>query len=86
LRDHALFVGYAPYDNPRYTVSVVVEHGGGGSVAAAPLARDAILHALYGAVPPITAYPADQRGRMESLLRELPLRSPEGDAPDPSRA
>ncbi|MEY3960225.1 MAG: hypothetical protein RIR14_879, partial [Pseudomonadota bacterium] len=30
-RDHALFVGYAPYDNPRYAVSVVVEHGGGGS-------------------------------------------------------
>jgi len=41
-RDHALFVGYAPLDNPRYVVSVVVEHGGGGSKAAAPIARDAL--------------------------------------------
>ncbi len=39
-RHHALFVGYAPLDNPRYVCSVVVEHGIGGSRAAAPLARD----------------------------------------------
>lgn len=39
-RHHALFVGYAPLDNPRYVCSVVVEHGGGGSAVAAPLARD----------------------------------------------
>ena len=42
-RDHALFVAYAPVDNPRYAISVVVEHGGGGSSVAAPIARD-ILH------------------------------------------
>ena len=41
-RDHALFVGYAPQKNPRYAVSVVVEHGGSGSVAAAPIARDVL--------------------------------------------
>ncbi len=40
LRHHALFVGYAPTDAPRYTCAVVVEHGIGGSVTAAPLARD----------------------------------------------
>ena len=39
-RDHALFVGYAPVDAPRYAISVVVEHGGGGSKVAAPIARD----------------------------------------------
>ena len=39
-RDHALFVGYAPHDKPRFAVAVVVEHGGGGSKAAAPVARD----------------------------------------------
>ncbi len=39
-RDHALFVGYAPVDAPRYAVSIVVEHGGGGSKVAAPIARD----------------------------------------------
>ena len=39
-RDHALFVGYAPVNNPNYAISVVVEHGGGGSSKAAPIARD----------------------------------------------
>jgi len=44
-RDHALFVGFAPVDNPRYAVSVVVEHGGSGSKAAAPIARDILEEA-----------------------------------------
>ena len=39
-RDHAMFIGYAPLNSPRYVVSVVVEHGGGGSTMAAPIARD----------------------------------------------
>ena len=39
-RDHALFVCYMPYENPRYACSVVVEHGIGGSRAAGPKARD----------------------------------------------
>jgi len=40
FRHHALFVGYAPIHDPRYAVSVVIEHGGGGSSTAAPVARD----------------------------------------------
>ena len=44
-RDHALFVAFAPFDNPRFAVSVVVEHGGGGSSVAAPIARDALVEA-----------------------------------------
>ena len=39
-RHHALFVGYAPIQDPKYIVSVIVEHGVGGSKAAAPMARD----------------------------------------------
>jgi len=39
-RDHALFIAYAPLDKPRYAISVVIEHGGGGSTAAAPVAAD----------------------------------------------
>jgi len=39
LRDHALFVSFAPVDAPRIATAVVVEHGGGGSAAAAPVAR-----------------------------------------------
>jgi len=42
-RPHALFVAFAPYDNPLYAVSVVVEHGMSGSGAAAPLARDTLV-------------------------------------------
>ncbi len=41
-RDHALFVGFAPRENPRFAVSVVVEHGGSGSKTAAPIARDVL--------------------------------------------
>ncbi len=44
-RDHALFVGYAPLHAPRYTVAVVIEHGGSGSKAAAPVARDVLAEA-----------------------------------------
>ncbi len=75
-RDHALFVGYAPHEAPRYAISVVVEHGGGGSTAAAPIARDVLLRVLTGGLPPLDAYPAAQRGRIETMLQELPLRDP----------
>ncbi len=57
-RDHALFVGYGPVENPRFAVSVVVEHGGSGSGAAAPLARDILLEAQKLALS--TPAPASQ--------------------------
>jgi penicillin-binding protein 2 len=85
-RDHALFVGFAPYDNPRYSVAVVVEHGGGGSAVAAPIARDAILRALYGDVPPLAAYPTNQRGRIETDLEALKLRLRDTGSTGSSRA
>ena len=44
-RDHAIFVAYAPSHAPRYAISVIVEHGGSGSKAAAPVARDVLLYA-----------------------------------------
>jgi penicillin-binding protein 2 len=73
-RDHALFVGYAPADAPRYAVAVVVEHGGGGSAAAAPIARDALLAALTGGVPPLSAYPPEQRETIAARFDALNLR------------
>ncbi len=45
-RNHALFVGYAPQDNPKYAVAVLVEHGGGGSAVAAPIGSKLLLEAL----------------------------------------
>ncbi|AFB20969.1 penicillin-binding protein 2 [Rickettsia canadensis] len=38
-RNHALFLGFSPYHDPRYSVTVFIDHGGGGSKAAAPIAR-----------------------------------------------
>ncbi len=38
-RDHALYIAYGPYENPRYALSVIVEHGGSGSTTAAPMAK-----------------------------------------------
>ena len=44
-RDHAIFVGFAPVSEPRYAAAVVIEHGGGGSSVAAPIARDIMREA-----------------------------------------
>ncbi|KUF12638.1 penicillin-binding protein 2 [Pseudoponticoccus marisrubri] len=83
-RDHALYVNYAPWDNPRIAVSVVVEHGGGGSTAAAPIARDVTLQALFGGDPPLDAYPRSEqrkvKAQQERLAREREERRAEGDS------
>lgn len=63
-RHHALFVGYAPMDKPVYAVAVVVEHGGSGSAAAAPLSRDILLAAqdINPSAKPITSTPIKPQG------------------------
>ena len=38
-RDHALYIAFGPYKNPRYAISIIIEHGGTGSSAAAPIAK-----------------------------------------------
>lgn len=85
-RDHALFVAYAPADAPRYAVAVVVEHGGGGSLAAAPIARDALLWVMTGALPDPMDYPESQRARIDTMLKELRLRRPDGSQPPEIKA
>ncbi len=85
-RDHALYVCFAPFDAPRIAVAVVVEHGGGGSTAAAPIARDIVLQALSGGLPPLSAYPADQRPRIEAEREKLKLIAPEAPSGGRSRA
>ncbi len=85
-RDHALFVNYAPYDNPRIAVSVVVEHGGGGSAVAAPIARDITLQALYQGDPPLEAYPEADRARVQALQERLRRERPVVTTPVQDRA
>ena len=75
-RDHALFVGYGPQPAPKYAVSVVVEHGGGGSAAAAPIARDLLLRAMHGDLPPLSAYPSHLRNAVRRERDALELIDP----------
>lgn len=85
-RDHALYLNFAPYEAPKVAVAVVVEHGGGGSRAAAPIARDITLQALYGEDPPLTAYPAKDRGRIETQQERLRRARPDPDSDGSDRA
>ena len=70
-RDHALFTGYAPFTNPKFSVSIVVEHGGSGGKVAAPIARDILLYALNGALPSLQEYPAEERNKMNSIINNI---------------
>ena len=45
-RDHALFTSFAPYKNPRYAITIVIEHGGSGSSGAAPIAKSLVKKVL----------------------------------------
>jgi penicillin-binding protein 2 len=44
LRDHALFIGFAPADKPKYALGCIIEHGGFGAAAAAPIVRDVMTY------------------------------------------
>ena len=46
LRDHAIFIGYAPYDNPRYSIAVIVENGDSGGRVAGPIAKEVLEELL----------------------------------------
>ena len=58
LRDHALYIAFAPADAPQIALAVLVENGGFGAQAAAPIARQVLDYYLLGKVPPGAA-PAD---------------------------
>ena len=46
LRDHAIFIGYAPHDNPRYSIAVIVENGESGGRVAGPIAKKVLEELL----------------------------------------
>ncbi len=78
LRDHALFVGFAPYDAPRYAIAVIVEHGGGGSRVAGPIAKDIMIEAqkrlLTAASPEKKKVPGKSARRAKAISRTRPKR------------
>ena len=57
LRDHALFIAFAPADNPKIALAVLVENGGFGAQAAAPIARQVLDYYLLGKRPKAPALP-----------------------------
>ena len=58
FRDHALFVSFAPVEEPKIAVAVIAENGGGGSRTAAPIARKVMDYYLIGPPPPPEEEPA----------------------------
>ncbi len=60
-RDHSLFIAFAPADDPKIALAVIVENGGFGAAAAAPIARQAIDYYLLGKVPAGPALPRQER-------------------------
>ncbi|MBR9765047.1 MAG: penicillin-binding protein 2 [Rhodobacteraceae bacterium] len=85
-RDHALWVDFAPFDDPKVAVAVVVEHGSGGSSVAAPIARDITLQALFQGDPPLDAYPAKDRDRIAEQQERLRALRPDLSSEAKSRA
>jgi penicillin-binding protein 2 len=66
-RDHSLFMGFAPFDNPRYAAAAIVEHGGFGAAVAAPLVRDTItfLYDRKQAIASLQAFEQSIGGTLE---------------------
>jgi penicillin-binding protein 2 len=57
LRDHSLFIAFAPVDGPRIALAVIVENGGFGARAAAPIARTMLDYYLLGKLPEGMSFP-----------------------------
>jgi penicillin-binding protein 2 len=51
-RDHSLFIAFAPADSPRIALAIIIENGGFGARAAAPVARTVLDYFVLGKVPP----------------------------------
>jgi penicillin-binding protein 2 len=71
MRDHSLFVGFAPADNPVYACAVVVEHGGFGASVAAPMCRDTLtwLFDKDKAMAALTALETQWGGTIDERMR-----------------
>jgi penicillin-binding protein 2 len=82
MRDHSHFVAFAPTDNPRYACAALVEHGGFGAQAAAPLVRDVMTYLFDKDRAMAALYPLEQQWggsiseRMEQQARAWAARPP----------
>ena len=74
-RDHAWFVGYAPFKDPTIAVAVIIENGGTGGITAAPVAGSVIRQYLFGQGTPPSVVP-------ESAPDDVPVPAPSQELPD----
>jgi penicillin-binding protein 2 len=73
FRDHSLFMAFAPVDNPKIALAVIVENGGFGAQAAAPIARKVFDYFLLGKLPKDTPEPFPARPELDDAeLRDVP--------------
>jgi penicillin-binding protein 2 len=73
FRDHSLFMAFAPADDPKVALALIVENGGFGAQAAAPIARKVFDYVLLGKLPKDTAAPFPNRPDVdESEMRDVP--------------
>ena len=73
FRDHSLFMAFAPADDPKIALALIVENGGFGAQAAAPIARKVFDYVLLGKLPKDTPQPFPARPEVdESELRDVP--------------
>lgn len=82
LRDHSWFIAFAPYDDPRYALSVLVEHGGFGAEAAAPKARE-IMRTTLLKDPEIVARITRQTGGIPTDAKPAAPAGQDSDLPPP---
>ncbi len=71
-RDHALFIAYAPAENPTIALAVIVENGGHGGSAAGPIARKVMDYYLLGKVPEVEAVGADKKPSASTARNNAP--------------
>ena len=71
-RDHALFIAYAPAENPTIALAVIVENGGHGGSAAGPIARKVMDYYLLGKVPDIESSGADKNPSVPTARNNVP--------------
>lgn len=88
-RDHSLFMGFAPKDNPKVAIAVIVENGGFGATFAVPIGRLMFQKYLRGEVPASDKYIEDRIANAvvlpsmyTPLIKKIPQPKPEASEPD----
>ena len=82
-RDHALFIAYAPAEDPKIALAVIVENGGHGGSAAGPIARKVMDYYLLGKLPPVEIEPeTNPKNPTATAPKPAPMSTPEEDIHD----